>query len=149
MLSTTTFTSSAPISPWTAANGDVIAGNRITLNGDVNGNAIIAGQTERAGWAWRVAASAVDINNAISGDLIAAASQVISYVAVQSGDLLVAAATVQVDARWPGRPRNAGRLIINSDVGGNVNITGDEVRLEPAASIAGNLTYESKTAEQA
>jgi cytoskeletal protein CcmA (bactofilin family) len=140
-----------------AVNGDVIVfGNRITINGDVNGSIIGAGQDimvkGRVKDSVRVAASALDINSAIGGDLMAAASRV---TVVQSGsvgrDLLAAAAMVQVDGPVSRDIRgSAGKIIINSSVGGNVDIVSDEVKLEPAASIAGNLIYKSeKKAEQA
>lgn len=138
-------------------NGDVIIfGNSITINGDVNGGIIGAGQdivvNGRVKDSVRVAASAIDISGAVAADLVVAASQVNI---VQSGsvgrDLLVAAAAVQVDGPVARDIRGStGKLVINSRVGGNVDIAGDEVKLESAAGIAGNLTYKSeKTAEQA
>jgi cytoskeletal protein CcmA (bactofilin family) len=138
-------------------NGDVIVfGNRITINGEVNGSVIGAGQDIVVGGrvkdSVRMAASNVDINSAIGGDLVTAASRV---TIAQSGsvgrDLLVAAAAVQVNGPVAKDIRgSAGKLMINSSVGGNVDVEGDEVKLEPAASIAGNLTYKSeKKAEQA
>jgi len=138
-------------------NGDVIVfGNRITINGDINGGIIGAGQDilvkGQVKDSVRVAASTIDIDSSIGGDLVVAAS----YVTIlQSGsvgrDLLVAAAAVQVNGPVGKDIRgNAGKLVINSSVGGNVDITGGDVKLEPAASIAGNLTYKSeRTAEQA
>ena len=138
-------------------NGDVIVfGNTITINGDINGGVIGAGQDimvkGQVKDSVRVAASTIDIDSSIGGDLVVAAS----YVTIlQSGsvgrDLLVAAAAVQVNGPVGKDIRgNAGKLVINSSVGGNVDITGGDVKLEPAASIAGNLTYKSeRTAEQA
>ncbi len=138
-------------------NGDVIVfGNRITINGDVNGSVNGAGQDivikGRVKDSVRVATSSVDIDSSIGGDLVAAASQVnIAQSGSIGRDLLVAAATVQVNGPVAKDIRgSAGKLIINSSVGGNVDIEGDDVKLEPAASIAGNLTYKSeKKAEQA
>ena len=138
-------------------NGDVIVfGNRITINGDVNGSIIGAGQDivvkGRVRDSVRVAASSLDVNSAIGGDLVTATSQVnIARSGSVGRDLLVAAAAVQVDGPVARDIRgSAGKLIINNSVGGNVDIEGDDVKLEPAASIAGNLTYKSeKNAEQA
>ena len=138
-------------------NGDVIIfGNGITLNGDINGSVIGAGQDilvkGKVRDSLRVAASTIDIGSSIGGDLVAAASRV---TILQSGsvgrDLLVAAAAVQVNGPVARDIRgNTGRMVIKSNVGGNVDISGDEVRLEQAAIIAGNLTYTSdKEAEQA
>ena len=138
-------------------NGDIIVfGDWITVNGDINGSIIGAGKhivvKGRVRDSVRMAASAIDINSPIGGDLVTAAS----YVTVaQSGsvgrDLLVAAAEVQVDGPVARDVRgSANKLVINSNVGGNVDIAGDEVKLGPAAGIAGNLTYKSeKKAEQA
>jgi len=138
-------------------HGDVIVfGNRITINGDVNGSVNGAGQDimikGRVKDSVRVATSSVDIDGSIGGDLVAAASQVnIARSGSIGRDLLVAAATVQVDGPVAKDIRgSAGKLVINSSVGGNVDIEGDDVKLEPAASIAGNLTYKSeRKAEQA
>lgn len=138
-------------------NGDVIVfGNRITINGDVNGSIIGAGQdivvNGRVRDSVRVAASAVDINSAVGGDLVTATSRV--YIARHGSvgrDVLVAAASVQVDGPVARDIHgSAGNLTISSSVGGNVDIEGDTVKLEPGASIAGNLTYKSENkAEQA
>ena len=138
-------------------NGDVIVfGNRITINGDINGGVIGAGQDivvkGRVKDSVRVAASTIDIESSIGGDLVAAASQVTIVPSGSVGrDLLVAAAAVQVNGPVGKDIRgSAGKLVINSSVGGNVDIAGDDVKLGPAASIAGNLTYQSeKKAEQA
>jgi cytoskeletal protein CcmA (bactofilin family) len=132
-------------------NGDVIVfGDWITINGNVNGSIIGAGKhivaKGRVKDSVRVAASAIDIDSAIGGDLVTAAS----YVTIaQSGaigrDLLVMATGVQVNGPVARDIRgNAGKLVINSSVGGNVDIVGNEVNLEQAASIAGNLTYKSE-----
>jgi len=138
-------------------NGDVIVfGNWITINGDVNGSINGAGQDivvkGRVKDSVRVAASAVDINSAIGGDLVAVASHVnITQSGSIGRDFLVAVTTVQVNGPVARDIRgSAGKLIINSSVGGNIDIAGGDVKLEPAAIIAGNLTYKSeREAEQA
>lgn len=132
-------------------NGDVIVfGNRIIINGDVNGNIIGAGQDivvkGKVRDSLRVAASTIEISGIIGGDVVAAGSQVDI---VQPGsvgrDLLVAAAAVQVNGPVARDIRgSAGKMVINSSVGGDIDITVDGVTLEPAARIAGNLTYKSE-----
>jgi len=139
-----------------SVNGDVIAfGDRIAVNGPVNGNfngaanyITVKGKVQDS---VRAAASAIDIDSSIGGDLVAAASQVDITTAGSVGrDFLPAAGTVNVDGPVGKDIRgSAGDLIINSSVGGNVHIECRTLKLEPSASIAGNLTYKSENkAEQ-
>jgi len=138
-------------------NGDIIAfADIIDINGPVNGNfngganyITVKGPVRGS---VRVAASTMDIDSSIGGDLVAAASQVdITPGGSVGRDLLAAAGTVRVDGPVGKDIRgSAGDLIINSSVGGNVDIECRDVKLEPAASIAGYLTYRSEhEAEQA
>ena len=138
-------------------NGDVIAfGDRIAVNGPINGNfngganyITIKGKVQDS---VRAAASAIDVNGHIGGDLVAVASQVYITPGGSVGrDLLAAVGTMRVDGPVGKDIRgSAGDLIINSSVGGNVDIECRDVKLEPAASIAGYLTYRSEhEAEQA
>jgi cytoskeletal protein CcmA (bactofilin family) len=138
-------------------NGDVIAfGNNIVVNGTVNGNFNGAGQDitikGRVRDSVRTAASTLDISSYVGGDLVAAASQAnITPGGSVGRDFLVAAGTVRVDGPVGKDIRGSvGDLFINSSVGGSVDIESRGVNLEPAASIAGDLTYKSENkAEQA
>jgi len=138
-------------------NGDVIAfGNNIVVNGPVNGSinsvgnyTVIKGQVKGS---VRAAASNLEVDSSIGGDLVAAASRIDIMPSGSVGrDLLTAAATVYVEGPVAKDIRgSAGDLIINSSVGGNVNVECRAVTLEPAASISGDLTYKSENlAEQA
>ena len=132
-------------------NGDIIAfGNRIAINGPVNGRLNGAAQDitvrGRVRDSVRMAASIVDISSGVGGDLVAAASQVNLMPGGSVGrDFLVAAGTVRVDGPV-GRDilGSIGNLFINSSVGGNVDVECRSLNLEPAAGIAGDLTYRSE-----
>ena len=132
-------------------NGDIIAfADIIDINGPVNGNfngganyITVKGPVRGS---VRVAASTMDIDSSIGGDLVAAASQVdITPGGSVGRDLLAAAGTVHVDGPVGKDIRgSAGDLIINSSVGGNIDVECRDIKLEPAASIAGYLTYRSE-----
>ena len=132
-------------------NGDVIAfGDRIAVNGPINGNfngganyITVKGTVQDS---VRAAASAIDVNGHIGGDLVATASQVdITPGGSVGRDLLAAVGTMRVDGPVGKDIRgSAGDLIINSSVGGNVDIECRDIKLEPAASISGDLTYRSE-----
>jgi cytoskeletal protein CcmA (bactofilin family) len=140
-----------------AVNGDIIAfGDMVVINGPVNGNLNVGAQDitvkGRVRDSVRVASSLVDIDGNVGGDLVAAASQVnITSTGSVGRDFLMAVGTVHVDGPVGKDIRGSvGDLFINSSVGGNVDIASRGVKLEPAASIAGDLTYKSENkAEQA
>jgi len=134
-----------------SVNGDIIAfADIIVVNGPVKGNfngaanyITIKGQVSDS---VRVAASTIDIDSSVGGDLVAAASQVdITPGGAVGRDLLSAVGTVRVDGPVGKDIRgSAGDLIINSSVGGNIDVECRDIKLEPAASIAGYLTYRSE-----
>jgi cytoskeletal protein CcmA (bactofilin family) len=138
-------------------NGDVIAfGDRIAINGPVNGNfngaANYIAVKGRVSDSVRAAASTMDIAGNIGGDLVAAASRVDIMPAGSVGrDFLIAVGTVNVDGPVGKDIRgSAGDLIISSSVGGNVDVECRNVKLEPSASISGDLIYKSENkADQA
>jgi len=133
-------------------NGDVIAfGDIITVNGPVNGNIngaanyiTVKGQVRDS---VRVAASTIDIGSKIGGDLVAVCSRVDIMPAGSVGrDFLPAAGTVNVGGPVGKDIRGSvGDLIINNSVGGNIDVECRTIKLEPSASISGNLTYKSET----
>jgi cytoskeletal protein CcmA (bactofilin family) len=134
-------------------NGDVIAfGDRININGPIKGNfngaanylTLDGGVRDSI----RAAASSIYIDGNIGGDLVAAASQIdITSAGSVGRDFLPAAATVNVRGPVGKDIRgSAGDFIIGSGVGGNVNIECGTLKLEPSATITGDLTYKSKQA---
>ncbi|MFA5400266.1 MAG: polymer-forming cytoskeletal protein [Dehalococcoidia bacterium] len=134
-----------------AVNGDVIAfADHININGPVNGNfngaanyITVDGNVRDS---FRAAASTIYIDGNIGGDIVAAASQInVTSTGSVGRDFLPAAGTVNVGGPVGKDIRgSAGDLIINSSVGGNVNVECDTLELQPSASIAGDLTYKSK-----
>ena len=131
-------------------NGDVVAvGNRVTINGNVNGSVTVVASTiiikGKVSNSVRAAGSEVTINSNIGNDLVAMTGSVtISSAGSIGRDLLATAGAVNVNGPVT---RNitckASRLMIGSSVGGNVKAEATEVKLEPSASIAGNLEYSS------
>ncbi len=135
-----------------AVNGDVIAfGDHINIKGPINGNFNGAANYVTADGdvrdSFRVAASTIFVDGKIGGDLVAAASEIdITSGGSVGRDFLPAAATVNAGGPVGKDIRgSAGDFTIGSSVGGNVNIECSTLRLEPSASIAGDLTYKSKT----
>ena len=131
-------------------NGDVIAfGDRININGPIKGNfngaadylTLDGGVRDSV----RAAASSIYIDGNIGGDLVAAASQIdITGAGSVGRDFLPASGTVNVRGPVGKDIRgSAGDLIINSSVGGNVNVECSTLKLEPSATIIGDLTYKS------
>jgi len=134
-------------------NGDVIAfGDRININGPIKGNfngaanylTLDGGVRDSV----RAAASSIYIDGKIGGDLVAAASQIdITSSGSVGRDFLPAAATVNVGGPVGKDIRgSAGDFIIGSSVGGNVNVECSTLKLEPSATITGDLTYKSEQA---
>jgi hypothetical protein len=131
-------------------NGDVIAvGNRVTINGTVNGSVTVAASTITINGnisnSVRVAGNEININSNIGKDLVAITGSVaISSAGSIGRDLLAASGTVNVNGPVTKNITcNANRLVISNRVGGNVKAASAEVKLEPSASIAGNLEYSS------
>ena len=131
-------------------NGDVIAvGNRVTINGDVNGSVTVAASIitikGKVSNSVRAAGNEVNINSNIGNDLVVmAGSLAISPAGSIGRDLLAMSRAVYVNGPVTRNiTGNANNLIIGSTVGGNVKVEAADVKLEPSASIAGNLEYSS------
>ncbi len=131
-------------------NGDVIVvGSLVTINGEINGSVIAAASTiiinGKVSKAVRAVGNNININSNIGDDLVALAGSVaISSAGSVGRDLLAASGAVNVNGPVTKNIYcNANRLVISSSVGGNVKATAAEVKLEPSASIAGNLEYSS------
>ncbi|MBN1376594.1 MAG: hypothetical protein JXA01_10630 [Dehalococcoidia bacterium] len=133
-----------------AVNGDVIAvGNRVIINGDVNGSIIAAASiviiNGRVSGSVRAAGNTVTIKNNIGNDVVSLAGVTsITPEAVIGRDFVAASGTVDVNGPvYRNIECNAGRLTINSSIGGSVSTEVSQVSLGPSASIQGNLEYTS------
>ena len=91
----------------------------------------------------RIFARNAYIGSSIGGDAAVAGFSVeILPQSIIAGDLLVGAATVDVQGKVGGNVKIAGgRVFINESIGGNVTVTADSLTLGPNAVISGNLTY--------
>jgi cytoskeletal protein CcmA (bactofilin family) len=132
-------------------NGDLVAvGNTITVNGTVNGNLLAAGQTINmngsVGHAARLAGQTININGKVDGDLVVFSSETnISSQAEISRDFLFGAGNVRMDGQIGRNVKGGGREVTISDgVGGDADLTVDNLKVAPTANIQGNLTYTSE-----
>jgi cytoskeletal protein CcmA (bactofilin family) len=129
-------------------NGDLWAfGSTITVNGTVNGSMVAIGQTinvnGNVGHALRLAGETINISGNVSGDLIVFASDVnISSKAEIGGDFLFGAGNVRMDGLIGRNVKGGGNEVaIANGVGGDVELTVENLTLAPTADIQGNLTY--------
>ena len=131
-------------------NGDLICGgSSVTVNGDVTGDVICAAQTivinGTVGGNVRVAGQTVNLNGTVARNTtIFAQTLYVNSSAKLGGDLLVFAQTASVYGPIAGELYGGATTItLGSTVGGNVNLTVNELSFGSSAAIAGNLTYTS------
>ena len=132
-------------------NGDLWAvGNTITINGEVKGSIVAAGQTVsingNVDHAARLAGETVNVSGDVSGDLIAFASAVsIADKAKIGGDFLFGAGNVRIDGLVDGNIKGGGgEVTITNGVGGDIELTVDNLTVASTADIGGNITYTSE-----
>lgn len=138
------------------ANRDVVAAANtfdLTSNGSVGGNLMVVAREAtiggNVGRSARLAARRVMItgNVRIQGDVLVAAQDVVIGEGVRIGGDLIATGDIEVRGEVGGDVRSSGgEILIDAPVGGDASLASDEVRLGPAARIAGDLTYESAEA---
>ena len=133
-------------------NADVFAaGQTVTIGGAVANGVTVAGQTviinANVGHGVRVGGQTVNIGGAIGRDLLAAGNDlVISDTAVIAGDLAFGANTALIRGKVDGNViGGAEKLVIEGQIGGDVNVQVGTLELTPGATIAGNLTYTGRT----
>ena len=132
-------------------NGDlVIFAQRITINGTVNGNINVAGQNVTikgtVSKSVRSAGAKVLLSGSINGDLVALCESLsVAGDGSIGRDLVVTGGTINVEGPVNGNLKSSsGKLLINSNVGGNVEVETNQLKLGPSANINGNLVYTSK-----
>ncbi len=132
-------------------NGDIFAfGQSVYLNGAINGSVTTAAQTirinGRVSRSVRAAGYTIDVGGTIERDLVAAGSTVnVARSARIGGDLILGAQTSNIDGTIVGDIKaDSTKITLSDGVGGNVEITSDQVIITSTADIRGNLTYTSQ-----
>lgn len=131
-------------------NGDlVVLAQRITINGTVNGNTNVCGRnitlkgvTEKT---VRAAGTMIIVSGNVKGDLMAVGESIVLAKGGSVGrDVVAAGSTISLEGPVSGHVKsNSSKLTISGSVGGNVEVETVNLRLEPSASINGNLEYTS------
>ena len=132
-------------------NGDLWAfGNTITVNGTVNGSMVAIGQTinvnGNVGHALRLAGETINISGNVSGDLIVFGGEAnIASKAKVGGDMLFGAGNVRLDGPVEKDVKgSASEVIVANAVGGDVDLTVENLTVTSGANVQGNLTYTSE-----
>jgi len=132
-------------------NGDLWAiGNSITVNGEVKGSIVAAGQAVdingNVGHAARLAGETINISGDITGDLMAFSSATnIASKAKIGGDFLFGAGNVRIDGSVDRDVKGGAREVtVANGVGGNMELTVDNLTVASTADIQGDLTYTSE-----
>ena len=132
-------------------NGDVLAvGDTITVNGKINGNIIAVGSTINIGGevthAVRVAGGNINISGNVGGDLVVAGGEVnITNTAIIGRDLVFGAGDIQINAPIGDDIKGGGsEVTITNLVAGNVEIGAKNLVINSTANIRGNLIYVSE-----
>jgi cytoskeletal protein CcmA (bactofilin family) len=149
-------------------NGDLIGwAQTIMINGEVTGDLFVGGQTitiqGRVGDSARVFCNSLVVQGEIDGDLLIFAQSVtIAPGAVVTGDLVGIVQILTVEGTVGGKVKTGGQTVnLRGEVGGDVkatvgefrlsgsvrgdaDITCDTLKVEPGASIAGNLVYTAR-----
>jgi len=130
----------------------VVAGGNVTVNGNVQGGVLAAGGTLNlngtVGQSVRVAGGTVNVESTVGGDLVVFGGDVIlGTKSVVTGDILVFGGTVAMKGSVLGSVKRgyAGDFVISGKVAGNVDLGRvGALRLDPTASIGGDLRYSSQ-----
>jgi cytoskeletal protein CcmA (bactofilin family) len=131
-------------------NGDVWAvGDTININGEVNGSILLMGNeitiNGKVSRAARIAGQNININNTINGDLIVGGTNLtVNSNAEIDGDLLFGASIARILGRIAGDAKGGGgQITIANGIGGDVELSVENLTIGSAASIQGNLIYTS------
>jgi hypothetical protein len=132
-------------------NGDIFAaGNTITVNGKVNGSIMAVGETVNINGeithAVRIAGGTLNIGGNVGRDLLVGGSEVnVDSTAKIGRDLLFGAGTVHIDAPIGGDIKGGGgEVTLTNGVQGDIELGVDNLRIASTANIQGNLTYTSE-----
>jgi hypothetical protein len=137
-------------------NGDAyIAGGSVEVNGTINGDLLAAGGNVRVGGKItddaRVTGGTVEISGEVGKNVTAAGGTVsVSKSGVVGGGVLAAGGTVEVSgAIQKDAVLAGGTAEITGTVGGNARIAGDHIGVYRGAMIAGSLSVTSESKEKA
>ena len=135
---------------YATVDGDVVvAGGQLNLEGDVRADIIAAGGDVllrgRVLDDARIAGGNVRVLAKIGDDLVAAGGRLQLGASTEiGGSAWISAGDVFVDGKIAQELRvNAGRVILNGTVGGNVEISAEYIEISSSAVILGNLNYSS------
>lgn len=140
----------------TVAGDAVVSSGRLNVSGPglVGGSlSILAGDAEIDGTvdgSVRIAGGNVTIRGHVGRDVVAAGGRVtIEGTAAVGGDLIVAGGDVSVLGPVKGDVRgNMASLTIDAQIGRDVRVRADDIRLRSRARVAGNLLYTSRNVAQ-
>lgn len=130
--------------------GDVVAaGGRVLIGQRVTGDILAAGGTLDVGGDVlddvRVAGGTVTLHGHVGGDAVAAGGTVVlTPEASVDGRAWVGGGDVQIAGRIGTHLKAAGQHVtISGTVNGNVQVSAEQVEIQPSARITGSLTYQS------
>ena len=132
-------------------NGDLWAfGSTITVNGEIKGSIVAIGQTVNINGnvdhAVRLVGETINVSGNVSGDLIVFASETnIASKAKVGGDVLFGAGNVRMDGLIGRNVKgDGGKVTISNGVGGDVELTVENLTVTSTADVKGNLIYTSE-----
>jgi len=134
-----------------AAEDVVVAGGEITIRGQISKDVLAAGgdilidadiQEDL-----RVAGGDVVVRGTVGGDVLAAGGDVrLARDLKVAGRIDAAAGDLEIDAEIAGDARVAGgRIILSGTFGGDVDATGETIKVQSGAHIAGDFVYRSRS----
>lgn len=131
--------------------GDVIAaGGDIEISGRIDGSLqVLGGQVEISGdvgGAVRILAGEITISGQVGRDVVLAGGTLTLQGGGEvEGDVIVAGGEIELLGPVGGKVSgNVGTLTINNRVGGDVNVTADEINLLSQARLQGDFRYSSR-----
>lgn len=131
----------------TAENDVIAGGGQISVSGNIKGDLLaIGGSIYISGTIEddvRIGGGQVEVSGNIAGDLVVGAGQVsILPQAVIGGDLIVGSGRIDIQGKINGAIRAAaGEVVINNEIGKEVNVRTGKLSLGEKAVINGNLNY--------
>lgn len=132
-------------------NGDIFGlGQTIIINGNINGAVTVAGQTitlnGEVARGVRLAGQTLSVNNSVTRDIVAFGAAVdVAGQAKIGSDLVLGAGNASIDGLVEGNVKGGGgQITIANGVGGDVELSVDNLTLASTANIKGNLTYTSE-----
>jgi cytoskeletal protein CcmA (bactofilin family) len=138
------------VRPAAPVEGDyAAAGGRVILDQPVRGDAALAGGSvdvrAPVGDDLRAVGGDINIESSVGGELfVTGGNLTLAKGARVTRSATLYGGSVTVDGRIDGRlEANAGKIVINGEVGGDATLAAEQIELGPTARIAGALRYAS------